>query len=290
MNKRKKRKPDLQKDKRDVLKDKPGEARDKPARFLSEQWWNRPEEAMEVSPLLDHLQALRKTLLFSIIAITVSVVLTFFLLSDKLLKWILKPLGDEDITVIFTDVAEGFSSQMKLAVIGGIVLASPLVFIALWLFIRPALHRKERATALVYMIMATILFAAGIFFAYRYVFFLAVHFFIQAGNGFARPMLSLGTYVNFLFGFLPPFGLMFELPVLIIWLTRLGLVTTEQLRKTRKYVILALFTISALLTPPDVISQLMLGMPLLLLYEASILCSILAAPGRKKAAGGHGKG
>jgi sec-independent protein translocase protein TatC len=90
---------------------------------------------------------------------------------------------------------------------------------------------------------------------------------------FATPMLSIGTYVNFLLGFLPPFGIMFELPVLVIWLARLGLVTSAQMRKGRKYVILGLFTVAAVLTPPDVVSQVMLGLPLLALYEIGILCA-----------------
>ena len=211
------------------------------------------EEPMELQPLIVHLRQLRKTVMFCLIAVTLAVIIVFL--------------------ALFTDVAEGFSAQVKLSVIVGIVCASPLVFAAIWLFVRPGLKRKERKKALIYIAVAAVLFVAGVWFAYRYVFFLAVNFFIQTGDVFAEPMLSIGTYINFLLGFLPPFGVMFELPVVIIWLTGLGLVTSAQFKKARKFVILGLFVIAAILTPPDVVSQVMLGMPLLVLYEVDILCA-----------------
>ncbi len=231
------------------------------------------EQPMEVKPLMAHLQELRKTIMFCIAVIAAAVIIVFFAFSKQLVKFVTQPIIDRGISIIFTDVAEGFGAQMKLAVIAGIVCASPFVFAAIWLFIRPGLHKNERRTATIYFSVAAVLFVAGIYFAYRYVFFLAVNFFIQTGDVFAKPMLSIGTYINFLLGFLPPFGVMFELPVVIIWLTGLGLVNSKQLRSARKFVILGLFAIAALLTPPDVVSQVMLGLPLLALYEVGIICS-----------------
>ena len=231
------------------------------------------EEPMKKMPLIHHLRELRRALLFCLISVAAAFIIVFFAFSRQLVTFVTQPISDRGISVIFTDVAEGFSTQMKLSVIGGIVCASPLIFGAIWWFIRPGLHKRERKTALIYIIAAAALFVTGVFFAYRYVFFLAVNFFIQTGDMFATPMLSIGTYVNFLLGFLPPFGIMFELPVLVIWLARLGLVTSTQMRKGRKYVILGLFTVAAVLTPPDVVSQVMLGLPLLALYEIGIICA-----------------
>ncbi|MBQ6393570.1 MAG: twin-arginine translocase subunit TatC [Eubacterium sp.] len=242
------------------------------------RWMNRPEKPMEAKPLVYHLRALRRTIIFCLLAVVAAVLLVFFLGSPFLIRHVTQPILDKGIKVIYTEVSEGFSTQIKVSLIAGIVLSSPLMFVAIWLFVRPGLHRKERFVALIYLSLSAVLFVVGVFFAYRYVFFLAVNFFVQSGNQFAQPMLSLGTYINFLVGFLPPFGIMFQLPILIVWLSRLGLVNTKQLRRVRKYVILAIFTIAAVLTPPDVISQVMLGAPLLLLYEVGIVCSIFAKP------------
>lgn len=242
------------------------------------RWMDRPEKPMEAKPLMSHLKALQRTVIFCVMAVVIAVAVVFFTGSSRLIAYVTQPLLDKNINVIYTDVPEGFAAQMKMAFIAGIVVASPAVFAAIWLFVRPALHRKERAAALCYLFLAAILFVLGVYFAYRYVFFLAVNFFVQTGNQFAEPMLSLGAYIGFLFGFLPPFGIMFQLPIVIVWLTRLGLVTTKQLQSARKFVILAIFTIAAILTPPDIISQVMLGGPLLVLYEVGVLCSRLAKP------------
>ena len=117
------------------------------------------------------------------------------------------------------------------------------------------------------------LFFIGVLFAYRFVFFLAVNFFVTMGDDMAVPMFSLGKYIDFLFAFLVPFGIMFELPVVVIWLAKLGLITASQLKRARKYCILVIFTIAAILTPPDVVSQCMLAFPLLALFEISVLCA-----------------
>jgi sec-independent protein translocase protein TatC len=233
---------------------------------------------MEPKPLMDHLKALRRTIIFCLVVVVIAVVAVFFLGSTQLIHFVTQPLIDNKIDVIYTEVSEGFSAKVKVSFIAGLVLASPLVFAAVWIFIRPGLFKKERITAFLYLFTAAVLFVLGVAFAYRFVFFLAVNFFVTSGNQFARPLLSLGMYINFLFGFLPPFGFMFQLPIVIVWLTRMGLITTAQLRSARKFVILMIFIIAAILTPPDVISQVMLGGPLLILYEVGILCSILAKP------------
>ena len=228
---------------------------------------------LEAMPLLEHLQALRKVLLASMAAILIGFLLVFFLWSSRLVQWVTEPLEREGIQLIYTEVAEAFSAQTRMSLIAGTVLGSPVVFGSIWWFVRPALHRRERRAALVYLSAALILFILGVMFAYRFVFFLAVNFFVTMGDNMATPMFSLGKYVSFLFAFLVPFGIMFELPVLVVWLSRLGLVTAQQLVRARKFIILAVFTVAAVLTPPDVVSQCMLALPLLVLFEVSVLCA-----------------
>lgn len=233
----------------------------------------REDEPLEAMPLLEHLQALRRVLIVSIAAVVTGFLVVFFLWSGRLLQWVSAPLEEAGVQVIYTEVAEAFSAQTRLSLIAGAVLASPVVFGAIWWFVRPALHRRERRVAVIYLSAAMILFVLGIVFAYRFVFFLAVNFFVTMGSGMASPMFSIGKYVGFLFAFLLPFGVMFELPVMVVWLSRLGLISAKQLTGARKFIILGVFTISAILTPPDVVSQCMLAAPLLVLFEISVLCA-----------------
>lgn len=245
-------------------------------------WWNDSDVTLESRPLAEHLAALRKTLVVCILAIFGSFLAVFLLRAEQLVTFVTQPLTDQSIQVIFTGVAEAFTAQTKLSLIVGVVLASPVVLTAVWLYIRPALHRKERVVSAILVIVAVGLFALGVYFAYQYVFFLAVNFFVYAGENVAAPMISLGTYVNFLFSFLIPFGVMFELPILIVGLTKMGLVTTRDLKKARKYVIFAIFIAAAILTPPDVVSQVMLGVPMCILYEVGVICSWLFRTREKK--------
>jgi sec-independent protein translocase protein TatC len=241
----------------------------KPAKRETEK---EKEELMEAQPLIVHLMALRRVLILCIAAVITGFLIVFFLWGSRLVQWVSAPLEQEGIRLIYTEVSEAFGAQTKMSLIAGTVLGSPVIFGAVWWFVRPALHRHERVSALIYLSSALVLFVLGVVFAYRFVFFLAVNFFVTMGEGMASPMFSLGKYVDFLFAFLVPFGIMFELPVLVVWLSRLGLITASQLVRARKFIILAVFTVSAVLTPPDVVSQCMLALPLLVLFEFSVVC------------------
>lgn len=241
-------------------------------RKAAEAMERREEELLEALPLIEHFRALRRVLIAGIAAVVTSFLIVFFFWSGSLVRWVCDPLEEEGVQLIYTEVSEAFGAQTKLSLIAGAVLAGPVVFGAVWWFVRPALHRRERRAALAYLLTALGLFVLGVMFAYRFVFFLAVNFFVTMGDGMASPMFSLGKYVDFLFAFLVPFGIMFELPVLMIWLSRLGLITAEQLGKARKFIVLGVFAAAAVLTPPDVVSQCMLAFPLLLLFEISVIC------------------
>lgn len=157
----------------------------------------------------------------------------------------------------------------------GIVIASPVIIWQIWHFIKPALYPKERRSIRLFFFFALLLFLVGIVFCYASVYFLAIDFFMVSGEGLATPMLSMDKYIGFLFGFLLPFGVAFMLPVFVYITTRIGLTTPQMLATKRKYVILAIFILAAILTPPDVVSQVMLGVPMIALYEVGILVSKL---------------
>ncbi len=160
-----------------------------------------------------------------------------------------------------------------MAVLAGMMIASPVVIWEIWGFIKPALYPQEKRKFRLLFVLALLLFLTGVVFCYFAVYSLAVDFFLVAGDSLATPMLSIDKYVSFLFGFLVPFGVAFQLPVVLYLTTRVGLTTPDMLRSKRKYVILAIFVLAAILTPPDVVSQVALGLPMCGLYEIGILVS-----------------
>lgn len=240
----------------------------------------RNNEKLERKTILEHLMDLRRTLLFSLILIVVLFLVISTVMSKQLVQWIIQPIKDMGISIIYTNVSEAFTSQLLLSIIASCIVASPFIFVALWLFIRPALYKKERLWFGMLFIAGLIMFAVGVVFAYLVVFRLAINFFIVSGEDIAKPMLSLEKYVHFLFAFLVPFGIMFQTPIVVAVLTKLGIVNANMLSKVRKYLILLIFVIAAVLTPPDVVSQVLLALPLLVLYEISIIISRFISPRR----------
>lgn len=229
----------------------------------------------ETLPLRDHLLALRKVIVVCLIAVGVGFLVSFYFVIDPLMKWITGPIEARGVQVIYTAVSEALTTKLKVALVTAVVLAFPVIIWQIWQFIRPALYPKERRSFRVFFFFALLLFLIGIVFCYASVFFLAIDFFMVSGEDLATPLLSLDKYISFLFGFLLPFGVAFMLPVFIYITTRIGLTTPEMLASKRKFVILAIFIMAAILTPPDVVSQVMLGIPMLLLYEVGILVSRL---------------
>ena len=228
------------------------------------------EEALS---LRDHLMALRKVIITCVIAVGVGFLIAFYFLIDPLLDWITAPIVERGVQVIYTAVSEALITKLKVAVVTGVVLAFPVIIWQLWVFIKPALYPNEQRSFRRFFFFALLLFMVGIVFCYGAVFFLAIDFFMVSGEGLATPMLSLDKYINFLFGFLLPFGVAFMLPVFLYITTKMGLTTPEMLVSKRKFVILGIFVMAAILTPPDVVSQVLLGLPMLALYEVGILVS-----------------
>lgn len=229
-------------------------------------------------PLISHLMAFRKLVISVLAAVLVGFVIAFYFVCSPLMKFITSPIEARGVQIIYTAVSEAFTTQLKLSLVAGVVLASPFIFYQLWAFVKPALYENEIRLFRVLFFVALFLFLAGIAFCYGYVYELALNLFLVAGEDLAMPMLSIDKYVSFLFSFLLPFGVVFELPVAIFIMVRMGLVTVSQLTSSRKFVFFGIFVLAAILTPPDIISQMMLGLPMYVLYEVSVLVARFTKP------------
>lgn len=253
---------------------------------------NKPEKAVrhdhavdsEKQPLLSHLMALRTLLMHCGIAILVGFIAAFYFLCEPLMNFIISPITARGIDIIYTAVSEALTTQLKVSFIAGVVLVSPYLFYQIWAYVKPALYENEIRLFRILFVIALLLFLTGIVFCYQYVYTLALNFFFVAGENLATPMLSIDKYIGFLFGFILPFGIVFELPVAIYMFSRLGWVNYQQLSSSRKFVFFGIFVIAAILTPPDVVSQVMLGVPMYLLYEVGVQVSRFTKPRERKEA------
>ena len=232
----------------------------------------------QTQPLLSHLMAFRKLVVACLLSVLVGFVVAFYLLYDPLMHFIISPIEARGVQIIYTAVSEAFTTQLKLSLIAGVVVVSPYIFYQLWAFVKPALYDNEIRLFRVLFFVALLLFLAGIVFCYCYVYELALNLFLVAGENLATPMLSIDKYVSFLFAFILPFGVVFELPVALYIAARMGWVNSESLKSSRKFVFFGIFVLAAILTPPDIISQIMLGLPMYALYEVGMLVVRITKP------------
>ncbi|MFQ3594646.1 MAG: twin-arginine translocase subunit TatC [Sphingomonadaceae bacterium] len=240
------------------------------------------------APLIDHLIELRTRLLWSLAAL----VLAFFLcfaFARPLFAILVQPLvaAGQD-RVIFTQVFEAFFVQVRVAFFGALMLAFPVIATQLWRFVAPGLYRQEKAALLPFLAATPFLFALGACFAYFVAVPVALRFLLgfqgELGGVTQEALPSVGQYLTFIMQFLFAFGAAFLLPVLLVLLARAGILTLDQLRKGRRYAIVIAFVIAAIFTPPDVISQLLLAVPICILYEISIVIIRLTERRRSLAA------
>ena len=236
----------------------------------------------EKQPLLAHLTILRKLLTHCLIAIVVGFACAFYFLCEPLMAFITAPINARGIEIIYTAVSEALTTQLKVSIVAGVVVVSPYLFYQIWSFIKPALYENEIKLFRILFFVALLLFLVGIFFCYQYVYTLALNFFFVAGENLATPMLSIDKYIGFLFGFLLPFGIVFELPVAIYMMVRVGWVDYKKLASSRKFVLFGIFVAAAILTPPDMVSQCMLGIPMYLLYEVGVQVARLTPAKRRE--------
>ncbi len=241
-------------------------------------------ESDEKSPLLSHLGEIRKRLVRAAIAAGMGFAITYAF-SEKLFEILAYPLkanmppGDR---LIYTSLPEMFFIYIKTALVAGLLLAAPYVFYQVYLLIAPGLYQKERRTIIPFVLCSTVLFVGGSLFGYFVVFPSGFKFFLAFSNESIRALPSVRQYFSLAVKLLFAFGFVFELPVVVFFLSRMGVVTADFLKQKRRYAILLIFIIAALLTPPDVISQFMMAGPLMALYEISILIAKLAGKKKKK--------
>ena len=224
-------------------------------------------------PFTAHLEELRKRLIACFIAVGIGFVLSYGF-KEKLFQVLTRPLisvmetGDK---IIFTGLPEAFFTYLKVAFLSGIILAAPVIFYQFWMFVAPGLYDKEKRLLIPIVFLSTLFFIGGSLFGYFIVFPWGFKFFLGFASETIQPLPSMREYLSFSAKLLLAFGVVFELPLIITFLARLGLVSVEFLKKNRKYALLLFFVGAAILTPPDVVTQIMMAFPLMALYEISII-------------------
>lgn len=232
-------------------------------------------------PLLDHLIELRNRLMYASAAMLAGFLLCYFFAED-IYQFLVQPLADiyqgqTGRRMIYTGLTEAFFTYLKVAFWAGAFLAFPFVAIQLWMFIAPGLYRDEKQAFMPFLAATPVLFFLGGAVAYYLVFPLAWRFFVSfetPGGAGAMPIeleARVAEYLSLVMKLIFAFGISFQLPVALTLMGRVGLVSSEGLARNRKFAIVGVFAVAALLTPPDVISQIGLGLPIILLYEFSII-------------------
>jgi len=232
----------------------------------------------EPIPLLSHLDELKKRLIYSLIAIAVCSFAVYPAV-DFVIRDLAKPVGK----FIFTGPVEAFWTRFKLAFFMGLFAAMPVVLFQIWSFIQRGLMPKEKHMTRAITVISFVLFAAGASFSYFLIVPVGVKFLLAYGSDVMVPMISVSRYLSFVFGMVFSFGLVFELPLIIGFLVKLGMLQSATLRKQRRFAIVIIFIAAAALTPgPDVFSQVLMALPLLVLYEAGIIVARMIEKRRKQ--------
>jgi sec-independent protein translocase protein TatC len=231
--------------------------------------------------LTEHLIELRKRLTNSLIAVGIGFFACYYF-KDTLFAVISKPLTEalpKGSYLIYTGLTQAFFTYMKIAIFASLILTSPYIMYQIWLFIAPALLPHEKKMVVPFVLSSTLLFVGGVLFGYFVVLPPAFAFFVSFNNDYLRAMISFSDYLSLFMRFLLGFGVSFELPVVIYFLARLRIVNDKMLSKNRKYAILLIFVVAAVLTPsPDALSQILMALPLMFLFEVSIFVARFASP------------
>ncbi len=244
------------------------------------------EEATK--PVLSHLMELRIRLLWVIAAMVLGTSVCFFFV-DEIYNFLVRPLANsmnENDTnrLIYTGLTEAFFTYLKVAFFAGVFLTFPILLMQIWMFVAPGLYKDERKVLLPFLVATPILFFAGGACVYYFVLPMAWPFFLSfqsAGGDMALPIqleARVSEYLDLIMTLIFAFGLCFQLPVLLTLLGRVGIISAQFLASKRKYAVIITFIIAAFLTPPDIISQIMLAVPILALYEISIILIKMSAP------------
>ena len=220
-----------------------------------------------------HLEELRKRLIISIATIGVGFVACYSF-KEKIFAVLARPLQEvlpPESSLVFINPTEAFLTYLKTAFLGGFFLAIPVILFQIWKFIAPGLYNEERRYVIPFVLSSSILFIGGALFGYFMVFPLAFKFLMGFSSDMIQAFPSMKDYLSFVIKLLIAFGVVFETPVFIFFLAKIGIVNYQMLKTYRKYFLVVAFILGAFLTPPDPLSQIMMAMPLLVLYEVSVL-------------------
>ncbi|MBX7490910.1 twin-arginine translocase subunit TatC [Helicobacter turcicus] len=231
--------------------------------------------------LKPHIQDLRRCLIRIAIALLITFSVAFYFW-EIILNWMVEPLssalpnGRE--SVIFTQVGEAFFTALKVAFFSGFIFALPVIFWQIWAFVAPGLYDNEKRLVIPFVIFGTFFFLCGCAFAYYIAFPIGFGYLINFGSQLFTALPSIGEYVGFFAKLMIGFGVSFELPVITFFLAKIGLVTDKTLKDYFKFAIVFIFILAAILTPPDVLSQFLMAIPLTLLYGISIIIAKMVNP------------
>lgn len=221
--------------------------------------------------LVEHLEELRKRLIICLFAILLGSIFSYLYI-DKILAFISAPVGK----LIFLKPTELLLTRIKVSFYSGVFFSLPVIIYQAWKFISPGLVGQERRYFYWVVPFSYLLFACGLSFAFLGVLPLGIKFLLNYSSENIQPMISVGSYISFVVTFLLAFGIIFQLPLVILFLTKIGIITPQWLVKNRKYAILVIFILAGVLTPgPDIVSQFLMAVPTLILYEVGIQVSKL---------------
>ena len=226
--------------------------------------------------LMDHLSELRGRLVRCCLAVMVGFIACWAVVDpifDALVDPLLKVLP-EGSHAIYTTLPEGFFTRMHIAFVAGVFVSSPVIFYQIWSFIAPGLYEEEKRHILPVAFMSAFFFISGGAFCYFVVFPQAFAFFVSYATDSIVAMPKVSDYLSFVLKLILAFGLVFEMPLFAFFLSRMGIITAELMRRVRRYAILGIFIVAAILSPPDVVSQLLMAAPMLVLYEISIYVAV----------------
>jgi len=242
-------------------------------------------------PLIEHLSELRTRIIISLVSVLVGFVLSFSF-SEQMLEFLMLPMrkiavlgfkfpflnfvdrAGEPLKLIFTAPAEAFWMHFKIAFVAGFILVIPIVLYQVWRFISPGLHENEKKYVVPFIFVGSGLFALGAMFCFFIVLPFAMNFLLTYKTGSLIPMISVGNYIDFCLKFILAFSIIFELPLIIVFLARMGIISPNTLARNRKWAVLLAFVAAAILTPtPDAFNQTLMAVPIILLFEGGILAS-----------------
>lgn len=239
--------------------------------------------AIDMSVLTDRLAKVRTAIVRSVLFLLAGAIVVY-VFSEDIMQELLRhlPVGSRGQGLVFLSPSEAFVTRIKLAFAGGLVVAIPFILLQIWSFARPFLQRRQRINLLLLIPVAFGLFLAGGAFGYFLLLPIALRFLLGFSGPDLEPMLAVAPYIGFVIMLILPLGLIFQMPVVAVFLARIGVIDPRSLAARRKYAILIIFIVSAVLTPPDVFSQLLMAAPLLLLFEISLLVARLATRKRSQ--------